>query len=187
MRRWRAGEVAAEVAAQFDRFVDMAGTAPDHLDSHHFVANYSTACLDAVLALSDQYDLPIRKTDHTLLEIMVDRPAYVGAGRNLLATLLMPLFRSQVTVYRRHPRPRTTDRLEASFYGRGASLKRLLRILARLPDGLTEIMCHPGVTARSQGKGPGQDGELAILTHDDVEAMISQKGIQLISYAALGD
>jgi predicted glycoside hydrolase/deacetylase ChbG (UPF0249 family) len=185
MRKWQVQEVAAEVKAQFDRFVEISGRAPDHLDSHHFVANYSAACLEACLVLASEHDLPMRKTDHTLLEIMAGEPNNAGAGQRLLAALLKPWFRSQLTVYRRHPRPWTTDRFEVSFYGRGATLKRLLQILARMPAGLTEIMCHPGyVQAPERGERPND--ELAILTDGQLRETIERQKIKLVSYADLG-
>ena len=39
---------------------------------------------------------------------------------------------------------KTPDRFVDRFYAEGATLETLERILAELPDGTTELMCHPG-------------------------------------------
>lgn len=53
------GEVMAEVRAQFDRFLELAGRLPTHLDSHHHSHRNPIVC-DALVALALEHDLPIR-------------------------------------------------------------------------------------------------------------------------------
>jgi predicted glycoside hydrolase/deacetylase ChbG (UPF0249 family) len=52
-------EVLMEVRAQFDRFRELTGRPPTHLDSHHHSHRHPVVC-DALITLAREYDLPIR-------------------------------------------------------------------------------------------------------------------------------
>jgi chitin disaccharide deacetylase len=54
-------QVKAELRAQFDRFVELAGHPPDHLDSHHGVTEFSQPASETLVELATEYNLPIRK------------------------------------------------------------------------------------------------------------------------------
>jgi predicted glycoside hydrolase/deacetylase ChbG (UPF0249 family) len=54
-------QVKAELRAQFDRFVKLAGHPPDHLDSHHGVTEFSQPASELLVELAEAYNLPIRK------------------------------------------------------------------------------------------------------------------------------
>jgi predicted glycoside hydrolase/deacetylase ChbG (UPF0249 family) len=54
-----AAEVAAEVRAQFDRFRQLTGRLPTHLDGHHH-SHRVPAVLDAVVELALEHGLPVR-------------------------------------------------------------------------------------------------------------------------------
>jgi predicted glycoside hydrolase/deacetylase ChbG (UPF0249 family) len=84
---------------------------------------------------------------------------------------------------------RRPDGFISSFYGQSASLAGLLTILDRLPQGVFELMCHPGyvddqlcaISAYSVGRGL----ELALLVDPRVRAAVEQRGIELTTFAAL--
>lgn len=149
--------IAAEMHAQFDRFVQVAGRKPDHLDSHHHAAYHIPAAFRVMLELADAHDLPVRRA--------VDWNAN-GALNG--------------------PAPRTTDCFEARFYEDGATVENLLSILENLPQGVTELMCHPAYNdAIAQGYAAQREKELNVLTDPAVRACIEQQQIELITFAEM--
>ncbi len=54
-------EVAAEVEAQFDRFRELTGRLPTHLDSHHHAHRHPVVC-DALITIAAREGLPVRNT-----------------------------------------------------------------------------------------------------------------------------
>jgi predicted glycoside hydrolase/deacetylase ChbG (UPF0249 family) len=81
---------------------------------------------------------------------------------------------------------RTTDRLDLSWYDDGATMDNLVRILKNLPDGSTEIMCHPGYAVNlDESYATQRERELEILINPDIKALIESEGIQLITFADL--
>lgn len=53
------GEVMAEANAQLERFLELVGRPPTHLDSHHHSHRHPVV-LDAVVTLAREHDLPVR-------------------------------------------------------------------------------------------------------------------------------
>jgi predicted glycoside hydrolase/deacetylase ChbG (UPF0249 family) len=83
----------------------------------------------------------------------------------------------------------TVDRFVDSFYGDGATLEGLLRVLAGLDLETTELMCHPAVVddvLRAEGgHSEPMSRELAVLTHQEARHAIQAAGIRLIHYGDL--
>ncbi|MFI5184261.1 MAG: carbohydrate deacetylase [Vicinamibacteria bacterium] len=83
----------------------------------------------------------------------------------------------------------TTERFVESFYDGGATLEGLLRILAQLDFGTTEIMCHPAVVDDELRAGSGytepRTRELEVLTHTEVRHAIQAGGIRLVHFGEL--
>jgi chitin disaccharide deacetylase len=72
------------------------------------------------------------------------------------------------------------------------TLEALLRILAEVPVGVTELGCHPGLSCESDsGYGEERSRELAVLCAPEVRAALSAHGIALCSFrditASLGE
>jgi len=108
--------VEAALSRQLARFSSLRGAAPTHLDSHKH-AHLHPAALPAFAAAARRERIPLRVLD-----------------ANLRASL-----RAQGVL--------TTD----AFLGDAAlrpcwTRERLLEALASLPDGVVELMCHPGFT-----------------------------------------
>lgn len=66
------------------------------------------------------------------------------------------------------------------------------RLLESLPDGTTELMCHPGYFDDALHASPtrlqeSRQTELQILTDPAVRKLVATRGIRLISYNLLGD
>jgi predicted glycoside hydrolase/deacetylase ChbG (UPF0249 family) len=157
--RARPDEVRREAEAQVEAFTRRFGRPPTHLDSHHHVHRLRQVG-EAVLAVALDAGLPIRSQD--------------------------PGFREGL---RRHG-ARTPDHFVG---GDGAepywTAERLLDVLAGLPAGTTELMCHPGYfdddLAYSR-YGRQRETELAALCDGEARATVERLGIRLCHFGNLG-
>ena len=85
------------------------------------------------------------------------------------------------------PRYRSPDAFRYEFYGSGARLEVLLEILGGLPEGVTELMCHPGhVEDLDDTYSEPREHELAILQNPLLLEAIQERGIVLKSFSRLG-
>lgn len=185
-RRWNRHDVAAEVTAQFDRFVAYAGRLPDHLDAHQLVSSLSMPCRSVVLALAEKHDLPVRRS----------RATWFGPlERALLRARSLPPPLAGIVdrvprPWRRGPmrarRPLATDGLDVRFFGEHAKVASLLRILDELPEGVTELVCHPGYRSDASDDYPHREAELAALTDARVREKIADADITLATFGDLG-
>ena len=67
------------------------------------------------------------------------------------------------------------------------SVERLRTILSALPDGTTELGCHPGLRGDAPGMYVGErETEARVLCDARVRAAIGAEGIELISFHDLG-
>lgn len=57
-------EVESEWNAQMDRYIELFGELPDHIDSHHYVHDASPELLEVAKALAEKYSLPLRNHNH---------------------------------------------------------------------------------------------------------------------------
>lgn len=177
-------DVRREIEAQVERFVNLAGRPPDHLDAHHHAGYLHPAGLETMLAVARRYNIPMRSGGthgpyddplHTLrgwIPTLAD-----SAARQVAEELAAVLVES--------PAPFWPARLEMGFYGERATLGDLLVILTTLPDGITEIVCHPGyaddLLAGSAYREP-RETDLACLTHAATLECVKAEGIQLIAF-----
>jgi hypothetical protein len=170
-------ELYAEWRAQVERFIAVTGLAPDHLDAHHHIAYKAPVLLRPMLELARAYGCAVRLA--TGVDGQEASPA--GPGRPLRewgAPLLVELT------------PRHPDRLETSFYGPTATLSHLLELLAHLPEGTTELMCHPSYTEPEllavSSYNRQREQELGALIDPQAREAVREQGIVLVSFADLG-
>lgn len=172
-------QVEQELRAQIDRFVQLAGAAPDHLDSHHHITYASPGIAAVMLQLAAELDVPIRNAfpeisgaqDGTTTNERKDMTHGDSAWRDLLAS-------SRVSM----PAP-----LMDAFYDEHATLGDLLNVLMDTPpDGVSELMCHPAVPdddLRTESVYADRRGdELEALTHPSVLELVAAAGIELITF-----
>ena len=156
--RARPEELRLECAAQLARFVKATGGMPTHLDSHHQVHTLSPV-REAVLDLAEKHSLPVRSPNEAVRRLALARG---------LAT----------------PDAFLGEAGDEPYWTVG----RLLEAIRSLPEGTTEIMCHPGYfdadLAHSR-YGRQREVELAALTDPAVRDAAREAGVELISYAAL--
>lgn len=173
--------VATEWRAQIAAF-RAAGADVDHLDSHHHAALYSREWWAICLDLARQCGCGVRP------------PAPAGSDDDILFSRFPSSARDFARaeapgMCARHGVP-TAERLETRFFGRSATLPVLLSILEALPDGTTELMCHPGrldhILAIESGYAQEREVELAALTSRQATQAIQRGAIRLTSYRSMG-
>ena len=171
------GEVTAEWRGQIERFIHLTGRAPDHLDSHHHASYLTFPFFETMLALAADYGCAIR------LPFAAPRP---GVASTLLADSPVG-FSPQAAAWQMGvPAP---DHFVDDFYGERATLALLTDVLDTLPDGVTEVMCHPAVAddtlPQISSYHSGRVAELALLTHPLMVEKIRANGIVRLTFAQM--
>jgi predicted glycoside hydrolase/deacetylase ChbG (UPF0249 family) len=164
-------DVKREWRAQIEGFIRAAGRPPTHLDSHHHSSYFSPELFRAMLELAGEYNCAIRFPFAGKISKELE-----GTNQRLPDLL-------------REFHPRHPDGFVVDFYDEGATREDLLNIINELPDGTTEVMCHPGYTDEAFAKesvyNDQRDRELEILTDPSIREAIRAKGIELITFASL--
>jgi hypothetical protein len=84
---------------------------------------------------------------------------------------------------------RTPDSFLDGFYGAGATAENLRRILEGLPDGTSELMCHPGFPDEALTRGSTYAAERAreveVLCDPNLPALLARLDVALAAYAGL--
>ncbi len=182
-------QLRAEINAQYKRFCELADKAPDHIDAHQFAANLSPAGFEMIIELALKNRIPIRTpTPFLYAEIMKDLANSMGGGRidgQMLATMEMCIEPNRQLLVQ-HGRPKWTDFFEYHFFDRGSNRENLLRILKNLPEGTTELMCHPGYgmdLENNEGYRELREKELDILTDPEIRQLVKSERIRLIKFS----
>jgi predicted glycoside hydrolase/deacetylase ChbG (UPF0249 family) len=173
-------EAGLEFRAQIEALRPL-GIRPDHLDSHHFASYLSPGLLDQMLDLAREFGLSVRPPagcDGPMAELFPGLPDSAAAF----------LQDGAPAAVRRASVP-SADRLYLTFYDKTATRKQLEWILGDLPEGVSEIMCHPGSSdeeLRSVSDYAEERGyELTLLTESGLPDLLAREGIRLTSYAEL--
>ncbi len=154
----RPEEIAAEVLAQFEKFVRVFGRKPTHLDSHHH-SHRRPDVFNAVCDLARREGLPVRNAGADMGTRLRER----GLSAN--------------------------DFFEERFFDQGVSAGQLIAIIETLPEGSTELMCHPAHAdaelAASSSYASVRVLELAALCDSGVRAAIERAQVRLVTFAEL--
>lgn len=183
-------QLRAELRAQVAKFERIAGTHPDHLDSHHHITYLSPVLVETMIELAQELDIPIRNPlpdtddDRAIIkdffsDVIGGMPSE-GFGYELLRIL-----RS----YKDNLHVAMPDVFIPTFYGNRAILGELLLILLDVPEGVSELMCHPAELdaqlASSSSYTDKRQTELEALTHPSTREVINSEFIQLITFEDL--
>lgn len=131
----------AELARQLDRFEELVGARPTHVDSHHHI-HREPHLSQTFAAFAERERLPAR-------DVAVPH--------------------------------------EPRFYGeRAIGVESLLEILETLPEGDSELGCHPGYADGLRSRYVDErETELATLTDPRAHARVQELGIELIGWHEL--
>lgn len=173
-------EAKAEWRTQVERFIQVTGRKPTHLDSHHHVSYTTEGLFWAMLELAQEYGCAIRQVTS-----QGDKAGILGLPPEVrsLASDYVPRLLAEFS-------PRRPDAFCASFYDDLATREELLRILRSLPEaGIYELMCHPGYAdadlISSTVYARQRERELAILTDEGVKRAVVEHGIELVNFTAV--
>jgi chitin disaccharide deacetylase len=178
--------VYEELRAQARRIVD-AGLRPTHLDTHKHT-HLAPPVLDAVARIAAEFEIRWvrRPFDFPLNALSGTAPRlkrWTSAGLGLLRRRFHRVLESYGC--------RTTDHF-AGFQITGRfRTAELVELLALVPEGTTELMCHPGrcgdaLLAASTRLKESREAELEALVAPEVRAAVERNGIEVVSYRALG-
>jgi predicted glycoside hydrolase/deacetylase ChbG (UPF0249 family) len=179
-------ELRAELKTQIERFRAL-GREPDHLDCHHFVHLYPPF-FAVYVELAEEYGLPLR-LPFPPEEELAKAAASVDIFQGLPLDFLREIARQDIALVQAKGIPHP-DGFIRSFYGEDAlTLENLLGILKGLPEGISEMMTHPGLAdeellAKST-YGKEREKELELLCHPQVKEMIVELGIELVNFGVL--
>ncbi len=176
-------QVTAELRAQFERF-RATGLPLGHIDAHHHYHLHPTV-FDLVLELAVEFGVPAIRVpwEPPLISWRAHRD---GAGRRL-ANGLFHLRRAQRM--RRRARKAgliTNDRVFGVNDSGAMDVQRLGAFLAALPDGLSEVYCHPATRGWDERPMPPRYrcvDEYQALISPQIGHQIRRHGIRLTSFA----
>ncbi len=148
-------EAEAALRRQLARFRELRGAPPTHLDGHRHV-HAAAGILEAFVAVARPEGLPVRAVDPAMRDLLRAR----GIA--------------------------TPDRLLGDAARRPAWTEAaLVAALVALPEGMTEIMTHPGYAPRHvrTSFGPEREVELAALCSEAVRRALAASGATPCDYA----
>ena len=191
IRPWtfKADHLRAEMSAQLQRFKELTGEMPDHIDNHQFVANILPKAFSVLIDLSKKHGIPIRNPSPFLdIKTLKDLLENMAGGKISIIVLifLKKYIESNQAILKQHEKPEWPDRFEYHFYKHGSDLDNLVNILRELPEGTTELMCHPGyIEDLDEPYRFPREVELRLLTNPKILDLIKIQNIELISFAEL--
>jgi predicted glycoside hydrolase/deacetylase ChbG (UPF0249 family) len=169
--------VYEEAAAQVRKLM-CAGIRPSHVDTHKHT-HLLPPVLEAVACVAREFGIPwIRRP----FDFGIDHRARVmKASFALGMRVLRPRFASALKGLR------TTDHFTGFQLTGTLNRESLAETLGRLPEGLTEFMCHPGRLGPELRNAPtrlkeSRELELAALLAPEIRHIIEQRGIRLVNY-----
>ena len=177
--RLRLPQLQAEWHAQIKKFVAEAGRQPDHLDLHCHYPYVFPSWFRITLELAREYGrIPIRMP----FDDALDRKAEgLAAGVGFPTWLVLWQGRRYQRMVAKYGLKRA-NYFESSFSlfvpDEHRTAEYLLGLLDALPDGITELIVHPGTEV-------WRDKDRRALLDPRVKARIDELGVALITYGDL--
>lgn len=193
-RKLRTVEVEREWEAQIQK-IRAAGIQPTHLDGHKHV-HMLPGLFELALRLARRHGVPAIRVSH---EASTLRAALSTGKQKKTVVLKQGVQARGLKVLARDAR-KLADRAgiaTADFFcgiAQTGELTRagVIRLLENLPEGTTELMCHPGYADEELRKTgtrlqESRQAELQILVDTGIRKVVATRGIRLISYKLMAD
>jgi chitin disaccharide deacetylase len=183
-------EVEDEWSAQIEKIRE-AGIQPTHLDGHKHV-HMLPGLFEIALRLAKRNNIGAIRISHEASSL---RAALASDDELFDATVFkqgvqargLKLLARDAREQAHHNGIATADYFCGIAQTGELTKEGVLQFLNNLPDGTTELMCHPGYVDKALQKSPtrlqeSRATELAILTDPDVRNLVASQGIRLIDY-----
>jgi hopanoid biosynthesis associated protein HpnK len=172
-------EVEIELRAQIERTLAL-GIKPDHIDGHQHV-HMMKRVFDVALKLAEEYAIPAMRY-----------PVGPDIGRVRGSRGLEKKIFEGIARKNRRAIEDAGIKFPDCFFGFAETgnldPEKLLTILEALPDGTSELMCHPGLPSETLAEdnwGAGWGMELEAVTDESIREKIKAEKIQLIKFSSL--
>ncbi|MEO1288861.1 MAG: ChbG/HpnK family deacetylase [Chloroflexota bacterium] len=166
-------DLATELNAQFRRFVELAGTNPDHIDSHHAINYNHPVAYEIMLMIAQKHNLPYR------------RPQWLDDKQDLDENFISTIN----ALHEKYGQPMCPDFTvnSTAFWDRRSRIEPLRQAITNTQDGYTEILCHVGYGANlNELYNIQREDELATFIHPEIVAMVKDDPkFQLIRFSDL--
>jgi len=185
------GEVEKEWEAQIRRVRD-AGISPTHLDGHKHV-HMLPGLFEIALRLAKRHGIAAIRVSHEASQL---RSALSGGAEMRAGVVLKQGVQARgLKLLARDARARaeregiaTADYLCGIAQTGELTKEGVARLLGNLPEGTTELMCHPGyVDAELRSSATrlqdSREKEVRIFTDAEIRNLVASQGIRLIDYA----
>jgi hopanoid biosynthesis associated protein HpnK len=172
-------QLAAEIEAQFAAF-HATGLPLDHVNAHkHFHLHPTIAGL--ILSVGRRYGLAAARAPVEPLEMIA---AIEPTPQTLAGRIAAPYARS-VARRLRSAGLVVPDRVLGLAWSGHMTTERVRALIEALPDGVSELYCHPATSDEYPGSAPGYAyrAELAALLDPGVRAEVTQRDIRLGRFA----
>ena len=194
-RKLKLNEVEREWEAQIER-VRAAGISPTHLDGHKHV-HMLPGLFPIALKLAKKFGIASIRISSEASSL---RSALSGKSRRDSGVKLKQGLQARALKLLSGDARKLADKagIEAADFFCGVAqtgvLSRdgVLDLLESLPEGTTELMCHPGyvdddLAASATRLQASRETELAILTDTAVRKSVASHGIRLINYSQIAN
>jgi predicted glycoside hydrolase/deacetylase ChbG (UPF0249 family) len=193
-RRARGGLVLAEVESEWDAQIQKvrdAGIAPTHLDGHKHV-HMLPGLFEIALRLAKRHDVGAIRV--SLEESSLRAALSAGSKQNAAVVIKQGVQARGLKLLARDARAQaeragisTTDYFCGIAQTGELTREGLEQFVKSLPEGTTELVCHPGYADAALRKTPtrlqdSRQTELQILTDTGIRNLVASLGIRLIDY-----
>jgi predicted glycoside hydrolase/deacetylase ChbG (UPF0249 family) len=188
-------EVEREWSAQIQTIVD-AGIEPTHLDGHKHV-QMLPGLFEIALKLAKKHKIRAIRVAHEESKL---RTALSSGDNQNTGVLLKQGVQARGLKLLAHDAKEMAERvgIATADYFCGIAQTGVLtragveKLLTSLPDGTTEVMCHPGYADEDLKKSDtrlqeSRKTELTILTDPGVRKLVATLGIRLINYGLVAE
>jgi chitin disaccharide deacetylase len=154
------------------------GTEPDHIDGNNHIHVFPSLT-GIVAGLARDFSIPSVRLPREPFRRLRDRCAPGTGVKSFLGLLSEGAGREFRKAGLWFP---------ASFAGirfpRLSDVDSLKEFVASLPDGITELMCHPGYPSRENPfSSPEREKELLALTDESLRQHLARCGVRLVSFS----
>ena len=188
-------EVEREWDAQITK-IRNSGIAPTHLDGHKHV-HMLPGLFEIALRLAKKHNIRAIRISHEASKLR----AHLSTGGEQKTSVLLKqgvqarglkLLARDARDLADHAGLATADYFCGIAQTGVLTLEGVETLLKHLPNGTTELMCHPGYADDQLRNSPtrlqeSRQLELQILTHPEIRKLVAMQGIRLISYQLMGE